>query len=362
LALIGSKRILIAPLDWGLGHTSRCLPLIRYLQALGHKVIVAGNDSQRRFMKKACPGVDTLPLDGYDIRYSKGSAGFMFSMFRQLPGVLASVRNEHGWLTEQAAKHGFDGIISDNRYGLFHKRIPSVIMTHQVAVSTGLGRVADEIVRRLHSKYLQRFDNCWIVDAAGERNLGGKLSHPKLIPANAAYMGLLSQFDVSNNRDGDHLLVLLSGPEPQRTILAQKLWLQLQAYKGKVVFVEGSDKVKQPLLIPTHIEWHGRLATNELQPLIQNARMVICRSGYSTLMDLTAMGKKAIVIPTPGQTEQKYLAKHLHREGVFFAASQRRFILQQALDSAKLFPFKQLGLQDAFEGYKTTIDNWLQTL
>jgi UDP-N-acetylglucosamine transferase subunit ALG13 len=323
---------------------------------------VAGNDSQRHFVKKACPGVETLPLEGYNIRYSKGSAGFMFSMFRQMSGVLASIRKENDWLIEQAARQGFDGIISDNRYGMFHKHVPSVIMTHQVTVSTGLGRVADEIVRRLHSKYLQRFDKCWVVDVPGKCNLAGKLSHPKVLPANAVYMGLLSQFEISNNSEGDHLLVLLSGPEPQRTILAQKLWLQLQAHKGKVIFVEGSDKVKQPLLIPSHIEWHGRLATNELQPLIQNARIVICRSGYSTLMDLTAMGKKAIVIPTSGQTEQKYLARHLHREGVFFAASQKNFALQKALDSAKLFPFKQLGLQNEFERYKNIIEDWLKEL
>ena len=358
----GVKRILVAPLDWGLGHSRRCVPLIQYLQGLGHKVVVAGNDWQRRFIKGSFPGIETIDLPGYNISYSKSGSGFVFAMFRQMPRLLAAIRQENDWLIEQTARQGFDGIISDNRYGLFHKKIPSVIMTHQLSVRTGLGQVADDMLRRLHYKYLQRFSKCWVVDVASRESMAGNLSHPKVPPVNAAYIGLLSQFEVREERGGEHLLVLLSGPEPQRTLLSQMLWEQVLGSKAKVVFVEGSNNSQRPANIPEHISWYGKVTRKDLQPLLQNASMVVCRSGYSTLMDLVAMNKKAIVVPTPGQTEQKYLAKHLHREGVFFACPQRNFDLKKVLDNAKLFPFKELALHHAFDDHKAIIDSWLKTL
>jgi uncharacterized protein (TIGR00661 family) len=362
LASEKTKQILIVPLDWGLGHTSRCIPIILYLQGLGHHVVVAGNNWQQDFIKKSCPGVETIDLEGYEVSYSRKGTGFMFSMFRQMPKLLAAVRKEHDWLIEQSAKMQFDGIISDNRYGLFHKKIPSVIMTHQLAVRTGMGKVANDMLRRLHNKFLQRFTKCWVVDVKEKECLGGKLSHPKVLPDNATYIGLLSQLEVKPSTEGEHLLVLLSGPEPQRSILSEILWKHLVGYKGKVVFVEGSNNATQRNLIPSHVSYYRQITKTELQPLLENANMVICRSGYSTLMDLMALGKKAIVIPTPGQTEQVYLGRYLHEQGVFYSTPQKNFKLQRSLDAAKEFPFKQLSLQRSFDQYKAAVDSWLRSL
>lgn len=357
-----AKRVLIAPLDWGLGHSSRCVPIVRYLQEKGHKVTVAGNEWQRAFITRSCPGVEHIHLNGYNVGYSKSGGGFMFSMLKQMPRILSVIRKENDWLIEQSAKSQFDGIISDNRYGLFHKHIPSVIMTHQLSVRTGMGGAANDLLRRLHYKYLQRFKKCWVVDVAGKDNLGGKLSHPKSLPINAHYMGLLSQFDTNSTKEEQHLLVLLSGPEPQRSRLSDILWKQVQGHKGKVVFVEGSNEVKQPGLMASHITYHKQVTKAELQPLIENASLVVCRSGYSTLMDLVALNKKAIIIPTPGQTEQAYLARHLSRQSIFFTAAQKNFNLRNAVASAEAFPFKQLSLQHSFDSYKDTLDKWLLTL
>lgn len=357
-----TKRILIAPLDWGLGHTSRCIPIIMHLKALGHHVIVAGNSWQRQFIKRSLPDVETIGLEGYEVSYSKKGTGFMFSMFRQMPKLLKTVRRENDWLIEQSAKTQFDGIISDNRYGLFHKQIPCVIMTHQLAVRTGMGRAANALLKRLHYKYLQRFNKCWIVDVNGKECLGGKLSHPKTLPDNAEYIGLLSQMEVKQTKGGEHLLVLLSGPEPQRSMLSDILWKQLVGYKGKVIFVEGKHDAPARNMIPAHVTYHKQLTKFELQPLLEDANMVICRSGYSTLMDLVALNKKAIIIPTPGQTEQVYLGRYLHEQGIFYSASQRGFKLQKSLDAVKLFPFNKLSLQDPFSQYKAVVDNWLRSL
>lgn len=357
------KNFLVAPLDWGLGHTSRCVPLIRYLLASGHKVVFAGNEWQIDFIYKTFPGIESAYLQGYSITYSHSARGFMPAILKQTPGILNTIRREHQWLLEICKRHHFDGIISDNRYGLYHPDIPSIIMTHQLQVRIGMGKIADSIFRRLHYKMLQRFGQCWVVDVPGKPNLGGSLSHPKKPSRDTKYIGLLSQFEPDEELPREeHLLVLLSGPEPQRSMLAAQLWQQLQPYKGKVVFVEGSNNVVFPAQIPPHIEYHKQLTKDELQPLVKQASMVICRSGYSTLMDLVALGKKAIIIPTPGQTEQEYLADHLSKEGMFYATRQEDLGLSKALEACKTFPFKKPALSGAFGQFRSVIDNWILSL
>ncbi|WP_276132778.1 glycosyltransferase [Polluticoccus soli] len=359
------KQILIVPLDWGLGHTTRCVPLIRYLQQLGHHITVGGNEWQRKYITETFPGIETIHLDGYNVSYSKHGKGFMFAILQQIPKLLRNVRKEHEWLIELSEKRKFDGIISDNRYGLFHPTIPSVIMTHQVLAQTGMGNTADSLLRRLHYRFLTRFGQCWVVDVPGIPNLSGKLGHPSPMPRNAKFAGLLSQIIPNAHIAEDHLLVLLSGPEPQRTMLSHILWEQLKDHKGKVVFVEGSDKAPRQANNSTFGQngrYFLRITKDSLQPLIEDASIVICRSGYSTLMDLAVLYKKAILIPTPGQTEQEYLGKHLHKEGVFFHAPQKNFDLQHALTDAQLFPFKKLELHGAHELYKGVVEEWVKSL
>lgn len=355
------KQILIAPLDWGLGHTTRCIPLIGYIRQQGHHIIVAGNEWQCNYIAKSFPGIETIHINGYDVNY--GKRGFTFSIFSQVPKLLKAIRYEHAWIQELAGKRQIDGILSDNRYGLFHTSIPSVIITHQLLVRTGAGAVADNLLQTLHYKYLQRFGQCWVADVPGTPNLSGKLAHPIVLPANTKYIGLLSQIAQAHTSQ-EHLLVLLSGPEPQRTILSDILWEQSAAYKGKMVFVEGSDIAPRqanasPLNGDRNGVYYTRITGELLQSVIEKASMVICRSGYSTLMDLAVLGKKAILVPTPGQTEQEYLAKHLHKEGIFLRATQKRFNLPQALNNAQLFPFKPLQLDGAHELYKIVVNDWL---
>jgi predicted glycosyltransferase len=258
----------------------------------------------------------------------------------------------------------FDGIISDNRYGLFHSKIPSVMMTHQLLAQSGMGEAIDQVLRRMHYKYIQRFWSCWVVDVEGEPNLSGKLAHPGVVPKNAQYIGLLSQIAEEKREESEkeHLLVLLSGPEPQRSILSATLWAQVQGYDGKVVFVEGSNNAAEPSVIPPHISYYKQLTKADLVPLIAGASMVVCRSGYSTLMDLVALNKKGILIPTPGQTEQEYLGKHLHKEGVFYSVPQKRLDLRQALIDCQLFPFRPVEISEAHKQYVPALDRWVKSL
>lgn len=357
------KKILVAPLDWGLGHTTRCVPLIRHLKEAGYAVTVAGNATQLQYLTHTFPGISTIPLQGYNISYGRTRRGFTWSILRQVPHILSIIRQEHQWLLKLQREHRFDGIISDNRYGLYHPTVPSVIMTHQLQVHTGMGRRNDELFRGMHYRYLERFSECWIVDVPGNPNLSGRLSHPNIMPINSQYIGLLSQLDHGRQESIEqHLLVLLSGPEPQRSILSKILWQQVQYYEGAIAFVEGTEDVPLRSSIPAHISYYTRVTKDALQPLLTNAHTVICRSGYSTLMDISCFGKKAIIIPTPGQTEQEYLARYLQQEHVYLSIPQQGFDLYRAMQQAETFSFRRLDIAGGYSLYKEALDSWTMKL
>jgi UDP:flavonoid glycosyltransferase YjiC (YdhE family) len=360
------KKILIAPLDWGLGHTTRCLPLIDHLAAAGHHITVAGNERQRNFIRANTHyDIDLLPLGGYDVHYNKPGRSFSFALLRQIPKIHSKIRSEHEWLLQQVAVRNFDGIISDNRYGLFHPEIPSVIMTHQLQLHTPGGATVAALIRELHYRYLGKFDNIWVPDVKGEHNLSGKLGYPKTLPPNVHYIGLLShlaKYKTATEKD-NYVLVLLSGPEPQRSILSTILWEQTKQFDEKIVFVEGSDMAAQPNHIPENIHYYKQAGSELLRELLANASIVICRSGYSTLMDLAALGKKAIIIPTPGQTEQEYLGRYLHEKKIFYCVNQKNINLRQSIDAAASFPFVAFADEDDnYNKFPYLLDKWVETL
>ncbi len=317
----------------------------------------AGNHQQCDYISGTFPGIETIYLEGYNVRYAASGSMFMPAILQQIPSLLHTIRRENAWLKETIEHYKIDMVISDNRYGLYHKKVPSVIITHQLNIITGFGSIADDMLRRLHYRFLNRFNNVWVVDMPGAPGLAGQLSHPKQLPDNTQYIGLLSQVEIKETTGEKYLLVLLSGPEPQRTLLADKLWQQVLLYNGKIIFVEGSDEVAAKQDIPPHITYHKRLSGDALAAAISGADMVICRSGYSTLMDLVKLNKKAILIPTPGQTEQEYLAKHLAGKGNFTYVAQHKINLLNDLDNTSYSPFAMS--QDNFKLFIQVVDEWL---
>jgi UDP:flavonoid glycosyltransferase YjiC (YdhE family) len=352
------SKILIAPLDWGLGHTTRCIPIIRYLIARGSEVYAAAEGASARLLLENFPVINIIPLDGYRIRYSKKREMFTAKILLQIPKILATVKKEHQWLQQQQQIHQFDLIISDNRYGLYHDKVPCVILTHQLQILSGKGNLADNILRRLHYQLLDRFSKCWIVDEESNGGFSGKLAHPKTLPVHAAYIGLLSQFagclPDSNNQDNNkQVLVLLSGPEPMRSQLELLVLQQAKTLTAYQFTIVGGNPLGNMIYnLPQHITYHTHLNAQRLLPELQNASLVICRSGYSTIMDLAVLGKKALLIPTPGQTEQEYLAKYLEDKKYF------RTCTQEALQLATHIPMTLSSeTQPA-----TVLDNRIKTL
>lgn len=354
-----AKRILIAPLDWGLGHTTRCIPLIRQLIACKCEVVFAGNDLQQTFIRTLFPAIGLRNLAGYEVRY--GQRSVLPSVLLQIPRLINLIKEEHRWLLQICRAEHFDGIISDNRYGLWHPEIPSVVMTHQAQVLSGFGKTFDNSLLRLHRRLLSRFHTRWIVDFQGRGNLGAALSQPAASWDNTRFIGWLTQFEKPALSDARrHILVLLSGPEPQRTLLSDILWEQVAGLKQPVVFVEGKASASRAS-IPDHIRYISRSSGAELRTLLNESTLVICRSGYSTLMDLLLFKKSAILIPTPGQTEQEYLAKELSAKNYFGYQSQNSFNLKEALNNVPPFSFP-LNFNNSHEQFKDVLIDWLNEI
>jgi hypothetical protein len=333
---------------------------------MGHEVVFAGNQSQHRYVHSVFPDLSVLDLPGYNVRYSRSRNTLLLKILSQLPGIHRSILLEKKWLAETIKKQRIDAVISDNRYGLYHAEIPCVIMTHQLQILSGSGWPFDALLRRIHYRYLQKFNECWIVDVPDtDLNLSGIMGHPVQMPKmRIRYLGLLSQFTPElqrSLRSEPEVLVLLSGAEPQREILAGQLWKKTLSSDYPIVFVAGSEDAETPEWIPEQVHFYTRISGAVLAQELRHADYVICRSGYSSIMDLLALGKRGILIPTPGQTEQEYLAKHMHRMGLFPEARQHKFDIDTSLLNAGLFAYVQYDFRDAFSLHKRILQEWMQT-
>lgn len=337
----GKPRILVAPLDWGLGHTTRCIPLVHELIRNNCEVFLAGNQRQAALLSSEFPGLTQLHLEGYNVRYASTATGLYGAILLQVPSLLRSISQEHEWLRELHQQYHFDAVISDNRYGLHHQDIPSIFITHQLQIMSGLGKWTNTLLRKKNYSYINKFTECWVPDVPGSEGLAGALSHPPSLPKIPVhYIGLLSRFNkTSVDNATNHLLIICSGPEPQRTHFENRIIKELEEFKGTATLVRGLPGEENTLHLPRQIRVFNHLPADPLINEVARAEFIISRSGYSTIMDLAALRKKSILIPTPGQTEQEYLGKHLLQKKFAVVAKQNNFCLKDTLDAARQMSF-----------------------
>lgn len=325
-----SKRILVAPLNWGLGHATRCIPIIKALQEHGHQPYIASDGVALSLLQKEFPDVPTFKLTSYKIKYAKKGKNFKFKMIWDSPKVLKAMAKEKKEVKQLIKEHQLQGIISDNRLGVYSKKIPCVFITHQLNVLSGN---TTWFSSKMHQKIIKKFKACWVPDLKEKPNLTGKLGHLKKSKLNIVYLGPLSRFEKSESHIVYDLMVLLSGPEPQRTLLEKKLLKELKEFSGKVLFVKGKiedEKVaKEITLNDGKITVFNFMQSKELEKAINQSQYILCRSGYTTVMDLAKLEKKAFFIPTPGQYEQEYLAKRLDKQGMVPFKKQDDFSLDE---------------------------------
>jgi uncharacterized protein (TIGR00661 family) len=317
-----NKRILVAPLNWGLGHATRCIPIIKALQEAGYEPIIATDGDALTLLKKEFPYLKAHVLPGYNIKYAEKGWFFKWKLLFQMPKMFRAIYLEHITVLDYAKEYQLKGIISDNRLGCYVKGIPSVFITHQLQVLSG---ASSKLTSMVHDWYIKKYNVCWVPDRAGKPNLSGKLGHPKKTPLPVNYLGVVSRFRPLNLPKIYDLLVVLSGPEPQRTLLEEKLIVELQNYKGKILFVKGKIANEQTVEINDHITYYNFMNANQLEKAFNQSDLILARSGYTTVLDLAKLEKKAFFIPTPGQYEQEYLAKKFKNEGIAPTCKQDNF-------------------------------------
>lgn len=321
------KKIIVAPLNWGLGHASRCVPIIKALQEKNFTPVVASDGKTLEFLQKEFPELETIKLPSYQITYGKH---LKWNLLKKGPTILKAARKEreiiHQYLGENK---GVVGIISDNRFGVRSSKVPSVYITHQINVLSG---ILTPLTSYFHQRIIKKFDECWIPDEEGSK-FSGRLSRSQK-KLNQKYIGVLSRFQKKELEIENDILIVLSGPEPNRTQLENKLQSIFSGTSQKVLLVQGIVEAKQKKAENGNITIVNYMLSSELEKAISSSEMVICRSGYSSIMDLITLNKKAILIPTKGQNEQEYLAQYLNQQG-YFSFVDEDDITAQELEKSK---------------------------
>jgi len=334
------RRILVAPLDWGLGHATRCVPLIKALLQHNYEVIIASDGPQATLLKLEFPQLQFLLLPGYAIRYSRKGWQLPFAMLSQLAKINKAIRREHSWLQDTIKEQKIDLVISDNRFGLYTQQVPCIFITHQLTIKAPF-KWLEQRIQQVNYRYINNFTACWVPDFAEEKNIAGVLSHPQKMPSVPVhYVGLLSRFmQTTSTTLQYHYCFLLSGPEPQRTLLENKILRYARNVKGNCLLVRGKPGSTDELHVPSNVTVQNHLSGDALEKAIAQSEYVLSRSGYTTVMEMLSLQKKMILIPTPGQTEQEYLANRLQEQGWCYTTQQQHFDLIKNLEEATHFGY-----------------------
>lgn len=340
------KKILISPLNWGLGHATRCSAIIHdLLQSNTFDIILAADGRAYHWLQSAFPRLPLIRLEGIDISYPSGK-NMVLKMAASAPGMFFRIFREHRKLQKIIRKYGIDIILSDNRFGLWSHQVPAIFITHQLHIITSAGfGMAERVVNRINHFFIKKFDVCWVPDFPGENNISGSLSEWNSKHIKVRYIGMLSRFygftasDIIDEPyfDSD-LLVMLSGPEPQRSIFEEMVIGQLEGTALKAIILRGTPELRA-ILTPgnSHITIFNHLDDHALFTAIKKSKLIISRPGYSTIMDLYHTGGASVFVPTPGQTEQEYLAKRLAQKNIAPWFRQDDFLLQKAIKAAETY-------------------------
>lgn len=344
-----TKKILVAPLNWGLGHAARCIPIINELNKLGVEVVIGADGTALELLRKEFPGLHWIRFPGHIVRYHE-KGNLTAKLLLQLPQLMMAVKAEHSLLKKIIVSEKIDAVIADNRFGLYAGTIASVFITHQTSIKLPkFIAFMEPIFNGINHFFISKFDNCWIPDFEGQQNLSGDLSHKFPLLGNTVFIGPLSRFSYQEEKRKYDILVLLTGPEPQRTVLERLLTDQMLRVdesvdaasfqqRLNVLLVRGiTGGSAVPVSLAENFTRVDYLLTKELNEAILSSGIIISRPGYTTIMDLAVLGSKAILIPTPGQTEQEYLAQYFMQRGIYYSAAQEGFDLATALQCAKNF-------------------------
>jgi uncharacterized protein (TIGR00661 family) len=297
-----ADKILIGPLNWGLGHASRCIPIIEALLARNKTIILASDGQAAYLLKETFPDLKLVNLPGYNIHYPYQS--MVLNLLRQSLNIFKAIGEENKVVQQIITSEEVDLIISDNRYGVYSSKVKSIFLGHQLQIihkNPAIAKTGTFVQKRM----IASFDEIWIPDFPPGNSIAPRLS--KICNRKEhQYIGPISRLKKCNLPVKRKYLVILSGPEPRRSELEKKLVALLDGKDYLLVQgITGKNRNKGNLV--------SYLLHNQLSSEIAQSEIVVCRSGYSSIMDLLILQKKAILIPTPGQTEQEYLGTEMQK-------------------------------------------------
>lgn len=351
------KHILVTALYWGLGHAVRCIPIIDHLLDQSCRVSIASDGQALSFLQKTFPDLSFFELPSYNVSYPTRS--IYFNLALSTPSILSAISKEYKSIQKLVEEHHFDAIIADNRYGCRHEKIPSVLITHQVNLIGSNLRV-NKAASKLHQSFIQKFNACWIPDISSSPGLSASMGHGSFdFPAE--YLGFLSNMQSESMPEvkKQALIIVLSGPEPQRSKLEDKLLDQLHDFDKEVLIVRGLVKEEDEITHPNpSVRIVNYLNRKMLLKELHASEILLSRPGYTTLMDLAKLKMQAILIPTPGQPEQEYLSKSLLDQGIFYHSHQDHLNLNLAFQKAKASKCLAFSEQET-EAYKNVLDQFL---
>ncbi len=331
------KKILVAPLDWGLGHATRCIPVIKELIKKNAEVVLGGSGASGKLLQNEFPHLPYHEIPGYEVTYSSKSS-MAVTMLRQAPGILKAIQQEKKWLDDFLQQHTIDIVISDHRYGLHNKKTHCIFVAHQLFISSGNNDLIEPVLWKVNKSYIENFDECWIPDTHGKNNASGKLSHKSDIPFKHSFIGLLSRLKPTTQTDKKYTVTfILSGLEPLRTEFENLIIDQVENLdSGNFLLIRGTTQniQRDP---SNRLEIINLADAETTQKMIANSEMILSRSGYSSIMDYLITQTKAFLVPTPGQTEQEYLAKYHLESGNFYSVKQSELDLKTQIKLAHTY-------------------------
>ena len=340
--------------SWGLGHATRSLPVLRKLLDEGNNVTVIGHDRSLKLLQNELgKNVEYHDIPDYPMLLSENTRQFLAKSTVYWPIFIKKIESGLQQLSKLVSKKPYDIIISDARYDMYSKKIPSFFISHQMRIMNPLRIKMFESGSELFNLFFfKRFSGVMVPDYKDD-DISGDLSHnlKRIDEDKLHYIGVLSDFQKKKVKKDIDYFISISGPEPQRSMLEKKLLSQVQQLEGNIVITLGkSEKISQTKT--RGITMYSFLTKEKREELLNRAKMVISRSGYSTILDLAVIGTKALMTPTPGQIEQEYLAEYHNKKGTFYSVNQNDIQLKRDIEIAK----KTTGVTRSCD-VKKTVEN-----